>query len=485
MLAADTPYAQNLIAPLGIHDPSTAPGGRVDYDDVLELVRTRLHVSETFRERLLTVPLDLDRPYWIRDADFDLEYHVRHLALPEPGDWAQLCTQVARIGARPLDLSRPPWELYVIDGLNSIDGLPEGCFATLLKMHHAAVDGVAGAQIVTALLEPVPDAPNPIVEDGWKADRPPTPAELLRRAAVNGLRRPLGAVTTLIPALREAGDSIRELRNPTIETITRLRTATRFNADIGPNRAWGSTMTSLADVKSIRAALNADGADIKINDIALGIVGGSLRNYLLDKDELPAESLIALMPISVRPTMTQKGSSNPSDAGGGNDFVMSAVSMETDVSDPIERVRRIAAATSRVKERGAHSAATLMELSQALPGRLTGTVQRAAVRAVNRTGRAVGVHTIVTNVPGPQVPMYFAGAKAVYMGGMAPVVDGMGLINAIGSYGGLMPICFTADREMLPDPDFYTHCLDSAVGDLIDRTRPATAPRREARRRGA
>jgi WS/DGAT/MGAT family acyltransferase len=289
----------------------------------------------------------------------------------------------------------------------------------------------------------------------------------------------------LIPAVRSAGDTLRELRHPTVETTTQLRTATRFNADIGPQRTWGSTMTSLADVKSIRTALNADGADVKINDIALAIVGGALRNYLLDKDELPAESLIALMPISVRPTQTQRSHADIASADSGNSFVMSAVSMATNVSDPVDRVRQIARATARVKERGAQSATSLMELSQALPGSLMGTVQRAVVRAVNRTGRSIGVHTIVTNVPGPQVPMYFCGAKALFMSGMAPVVDGMGLINAVGSYGGMMPICFTADREMLPDPDFYTHCLDMSVTDLVDRSRPAPTPRGRAGRRGA
>jgi WS/DGAT/MGAT family acyltransferase len=469
MLAADTPHAQNMIAPLMCYDPATAPGGIVGYDDVVRFVESRLHISDSFRERLLRVPLELDRPYWLRDGDFDIEYHIRHLALPAPGDWRQLCTQVARVGAQPLDLTRPPWELYIIDGLDAIGGLPPGCFATLLKMHHAAVDGVAGAEIVAALHDLEPDADRPPPSGGWKPDSVPGSAELLRRATVHGIQQPVGALRTLAPAVRSLGATVGRMARRDTDSTTQLRTATRFNHTVGPHRVWGSSRTQFAELKKIRAAV--PGASI--NDVALAVVGGAMRSYLLDKDELPDESLVALMPISVRPTHTQRASAGADltieSAPGGNRFVMSAVSMATDVHDPIARIERIVATTAKLKSQGAQSMSQMMDLAQAMPGNLTGTVQRALVRMINRAGRSLGVHTIVTNVPGPQAPMYFCGAKAVFMSGMAPVVDGMGLINAVGGYGGIVPICFTADRDMMPDPEFYEGCIDDAVAELLER----------------
>ena len=134
-----------------IYDQSSAPGGKVTFKGILDHVGSRLHVSRTFRQRLVEVPLGLDHPYWIEDPDFDLEYHVRHIALPRPGDWRQFCIQVARLHSRPLDRSRPLWEMYVIEGLDDVDGLPAGSFAIMTKIHHAAIDGVTLLEITSAL----------------------------------------------------------------------------------------------------------------------------------------------------------------------------------------------------------------------------------------------------------------------------------------------------------------------------------------------
>jgi WS/DGAT/MGAT family acyltransferase len=272
-----------------------------------------------------------------------------------------------------------------------------------------------------------------------------------------------------VPAIRSLGGAVGQIARRDGDSTTQLRTATRFNHAVGPHRVWGSSRTPLADLKRMRAAI--PGASI--NDVALAVVGGAMRSYLLDKDELPDESLVALMPISVRPTQTQKAAAGAGptveSAPGGNSFVMSAVSMATDLHDPIARIERIMATTTKLKSQGAQSMSQMMDLAQSMPGNLAGTVQRALVRTVNRTGRSLGVHTIVTNVPGPQVPVYFCGAKAVFMSGMAPVVDGMGLINAVGGYGGIVPICFTADRAMMPDPEFYEHCIDDAVSELLEQ----------------
>ncbi len=484
MLYADRPYAQNVIGPIGIYDPSTAPDGRVTFEEVLAFVESRLGVSESFRERLVTVPLSLDRPFWINDPDFDLEYHVRQIALPAPGDWGQFCTVVARIGARPLDLTRPPWELYVIDGLDGIDGVPTGSFATFLRMHHAAVDGVAGAEILSALHDRTPDGDTGREEsvDDWQPEPVPSSASLLARAGAHALASPIQFVRTVAPVLRSMPQTGRQMvgrggAGGTMELVE----ATRFNAMISPHRAFGATSIPLSDVKAVKNAF----VGATVNDVAVAIVGGALRAYLVDKGELPTASLIATMPISVRPTMTQQAATATVASGkGGNSFSMGTVSMGTDVDDPRDRMRVVQAATAAAKEQGV-GALQLMDMSELFPGALMGTAQRAIVRAAVRAGRSLASHTMVTNVPGPQVALYFCGAKAIRLTGMAPIVDGMGLIHGIGGYGGEIPICFTADRDAMPDPRFYEDCIRQSFADLREAalgspTKPTPRKRRRA-----
>ena len=187
----ETPNAPGHIFSVWIYDQSSAPGGKVTFKGILDHVGRRLHVSRTFRQRLVEVPLGLDHPYWIEDPDFDLEYHVRHIALPRPGDWRQFCIQVARLHSRPLDRSRPLWEMYVIEGLDDVAGLPAGSFAIMTKIHHAAIDGVTLLEITSALNDVAPDAPEPAATGEWHAERLPSSLELLSRAAVNTAVRPM------------------------------------------------------------------------------------------------------------------------------------------------------------------------------------------------------------------------------------------------------------------------------------------------------
>jgi diacylglycerol O-acyltransferase len=178
------------VAGLGIYDPSTAPGGFVRFRDILKFFESRLDTNPVFRRRLVTVPLDLDRPYWIEDADVDVEFHVRHIALPQPGDWRQLCIQVARIHSRPLDRSKPLWEAYVIEGLDNIPGIPKGSFAFYTKFHHATIDGEGGTEVMKAIhsFSPVEAIEEPVQRTRFR-DREPSPIELYTRALVNNVQR--------------------------------------------------------------------------------------------------------------------------------------------------------------------------------------------------------------------------------------------------------------------------------------------------------
>ena len=189
---SESAHAPTHVTSIMIYDQSTAPKGEVTFKGILEYLQERVHLAHAFRRKLVRVPLDLDHPYWIEDGEFDLEYHVRHIALPKPGDWRQFCIQAARLHARPLDLARPLWEMYIIEGLDGIEGFPKGCFGMVLKVHHAAIDGMAGVEMITAIHEQTPDARihrlRPL--EPWVPERVPSTAELLSRASVNNLTRP-------------------------------------------------------------------------------------------------------------------------------------------------------------------------------------------------------------------------------------------------------------------------------------------------------
>ena len=185
-VALETRNSPMHIGNILIYNPETAPGGFVRFKDILAFYASRLQLSKTVRQRLVRVPFDLDYPYWIEDPDFDLEYHVRHLALPKPGDWRQLCIQAARIFARPLDLTRPPWEFTVIEGLDKIPGVTPGSFAVITKVHHSAIDGVSGIDLLEALHTTDAHAPPPNEPDTWVPEEVPNAATLLAKSWLKG-----------------------------------------------------------------------------------------------------------------------------------------------------------------------------------------------------------------------------------------------------------------------------------------------------------
>lgn len=452
-------HAPTHITSIGIYDQSTAPGGRVTFKGILGEIEPRLHLARAFRQKLVRVPNDLDHPWWVEDANFDVEYHVRHIALPKPGDWRQFCIQVARLHARPLDLSRPLWEMYVIEGLDDIDGVPDGAFGTVLKIHHAAVDGKSGVEMSTAIhtQTPAPEVPEP-PDQPWQPDQDPTPAELLARASVNAFTAPargLRLATKLVPG---AARAMRVQRREREAAPLTAAPASRFNGPVSPHRVVDACFFEFADLKPMRALVSG----ATVNDVALAVLGGGLRQYLLDEAELPGASLRAMTPVSVR-AETEKGDL-------GNQVSAMLVSLATDVADPVERLAAVHASTAASKEMTeAVGARNLTELSQLAPGALIGLGTRLAGQ-FSRRGTATAVNTVVTNVPGPREPLYFAGAELVRTFGAGPVVDGMGLINIVTSYTDQFVLSFTADRDMMPDPAHYAHCINTSFQALAAAT---------------
>jgi diacylglycerol O-acyltransferase len=455
----ETPDTPMHVAGMSIYDPSTAPGGVVTFKGILDNIERRLHLSRVFRQKMVRVPMDWDHPFWVEDEDFDLEFHVRHIALPQPGDWRQLCIQAARIHARALDLNRPLWELYVIEGLNNVDGVPPGSFALLQKTHHAAVDGVSGMEIMSAINDLEPDTAPPEMDTSWKGERTPEPWELLARAGLNNAMRPWQFAEVLgrtMPGLQQVGQRLsrNELEAPAAEAPR-----TRFNGRVSPHRVIGARVVDLDLMKAVKSAVTG----ATINDGVLATVGGALRRYLESKGELPGPSLIAMAPISIR-SDDQKGAA-------GNQVSGMNVLLGTDIVDPVKRLEAVRESTHKQKEfTSALGAQALSEYSQFLPGGLAALGARAASQMEMENQGNPPVNTVVTNVPGPQVPLYFAGARLVNLVGIGPVGTGMGLIHPITSYCGHLTIAFTSDREMLPDPAFYADCIQESFDELVRAT---------------
>jgi WS/DGAT/MGAT family acyltransferase len=452
----ETPHTPMHIGSVGIYDPSTAPDGFVRFKDILEFVQSRLGGARSFRQRLVRLPFDLDHPYWIEDPDFDIEYHIRHIALPKPGDWRQLCIQVARLHSRPLDLSKPLWEFIIVEGLDNIAGLPPGCFALVAKVHHAAIDGMSGVEMSSAIHDLSPDKPNRIPSDGWRPDDLPGVSDLLIKSYFNTLRKPVQFAETLsrgLPGLARLGQSVSK-GDVSIQN-QKLAPKTRLNGKVGPHRVFDAAPFPLADIRAIKNKV--EGATV--NDAILAVVGGGLRHYLLVKGGLAAESMTAMAPISVR--------AEGEKAALGNLVSAMVVGLGTHIADPMERLRYVHAEAINSKAlTNAVGARTLTDYSQFMPAGLSGIAARLYTRLGAANQHAPVFNTVVTNVPGSRVPLYFAGAKMVGMYGLGPIFDSMGLINTIYSYVDTIAISFTADRDMMPDPAIYASALTQAFEEL-------------------
>jgi diacylglycerol O-acyltransferase len=287
-----------------IYDPSTAPGGKVRFKDIVRHIENRSHTSPVFRRRLYRLPFDFDHPYWVEDPHFDLEAHIAHARLPEPGDWRQFCILVARHFSRPMDMNRPLWDAYVVEGLDRIEGVAPGSYALLHRIHHAAIDGVSGAHVFAALNDS-DAAGTPALEPkvtGAGIGAAPNTFTVVTRALAANLTSPvrvMNAMIRLSPAMMGAAQkSLADLRSWTKPGIPK----TRFNAPVSPYRMFDATTFALKDLGAIRPLV--EGATI--NDVVLAICSGALRKYLSKHKELPADTLIAVAPINARNAAAKK-----------------------------------------------------------------------------------------------------------------------------------------------------------------------------------
>jgi WS/DGAT/MGAT family acyltransferase len=452
-LYLETANAPMHISGLSIYDQSTAEGGLVRFKEIVENTNRRIMSMPVMTQKLVTVPMGLDHPYWVTDGAFDPEFHIRHLALPEPGDWRQLCILISRLHARPLDRDRPLWEMYVIEGLDNVENLPPGCFAIFTKTHHAAIDGTSGMELTSATHDLSPEYKRAHTSNTIHVDPNPGTFELLARSQLNNLRKPFHFVSVArntVPGMARAVAGLSRGRLSRVKNIPR----TRFNDKVSPHRVFDALTVPLEGVKAIKNSV--PGATV--NDAAITIVGGALRKYLRHHGELPEQSLAAMAPVNVR---------SDKDKTGGNIVSTMTVQVRSDIEKPLDRLRAVHEGTSQAKElNNAIGAKAMTDYSQFIPSMLTAQAARLASRWGLLNRMSPQFNCVITNVPGPPIPLYSTGAKMVANFGTGPVFDGLGLFHVISSYCGNFTVSATSCRTIMPDPAFYRQCLLESFEEL-------------------
>lgn len=404
----------------------------------------RLHLSTLFNHRIKSLPFNIDYPYWEQDPYFSLDRHLSHIKAPTPGDRSALNQLAAQFHSQPLDLRKPPWEAQIVSGLDALDDLPQNSFALLIKIHHAAIDGVAAMKLFLGLHDSSPSIPS--AQDSGITEKTgftlPGRRQLLRNARRNYLNTPASAVSRLakqISAMRKAKESTARpgAKHPVPKT--------RFNHPVGPDKKLVTSFFPLQSLKDLKALH----PEATLNDIILAIVSGGLHRYLSHHRALPNIPLVAWVPINAR----QPGNA---DADGNNISAM-AIGLASQIRDPMERLRRIVDTTTEAKEAKSGLAARMVtDLSQHLPS--TGMAAfTQLLLASNTTGKLCNL--AVSNVPGPQQALYLAGAECREQFGMVPLADRMGLFFVVMSYNGRLSLSITTTEDILPDHERLIACL--------------------------
>ena len=466
-LAMETGSVFGHVGSVCVLDPSTSPEP-LTLERLTRLIEKRLHLIPPFRRRLAGVPFGLDMPYWIEDPDFDIEYHVRELALPEPGDDRQLAEQAARLHARALDRRHPLWELYLIHGLQN------GRKAVYTKVHHAAIDGVSGNDILAAVLDLTPEGREDGEPPAWECDEQPGAVSMLARSAISLTRQPIRAARMtygLARSLPGLATSPARPRLPIIDRVLKrdanvvlssagLRApATPFNKSVTPHRRWAFVSLPLDDVKAVK---NAQG--VTVNDVVMALSTGALRRWLQDHDALPDAPLVAGVPVSVR-TEEQKGA-------GGNRVSSMIAPIPTHLADAKARLQACHVAMQAAKQQhGALPADMLADVAQFAMPALAGQAARLAAR-LRLIERINAFNLIISNVPGPNIPLYYAGARLEAYYPLSAITDGQGLNITVMSYGGKLHFGLIADRYLVPDLDRMASYLADELAELTKAFAP-------------
>lgn len=452
------PKSPLIIGGLFILDPATAAGSFVRHRDILSYVESRLHIAPNLRRKLVYHPFGLDEPRLIDDPDFDLEFHVRHIGLPKPRDLRQLKILASRLMSRPMDLHRPLWEMYIIEGLEDVEGAPPDAFAMLFKMHHATFDGKAGGAALWAFMQDTPEFEPLAPEKRWVPDRMPDALGWTISSVQEGFKQWVANVRSL-PGI---GTGLAKGARASVGSLSGglkglVAPRTRFQGKITSHRVFDWVSWEMSEVQALRAALGKP----KMNDLLVTVVGGALRRYLASHNELPEQSLMAMCPISVR------GAGDPLE--GGNQVSFMRATLATDIADPLERLKAVASSTVKGKAQAEALGGDFMGNVLALtPYAVRSRLMRTMTGLTDRLDTATPplANTVVTNVPNPRGGHYFTGAKVLSYAGFGPIGEGLGLFHPITGMDFEVTISVTSCREMLPDHEFYMDCLRESFAEL-------------------
>ena len=430
-----------------------APG----YGEIVALIAGKLSLIPRYRQKVRFVPGGIGRPVWVDDPHFNLDYHVRHSALPPGGTDADLNALMGRLMSQELDRHRPLWEVWMIEGL------PDDRWAIISKVHHCMVDGVSGAELMATLLDPGRDGSAPTA-DTWTAAPEPSDAQLVLEAlgqlAINPVEQARAArslVRTprrLATQLRETATGLRSLGRQLMP-----RQALSIQGRIGPHRRWASAHADLADIKAIKQTLGGT-----VNDVVLAVIAGAFRDLLTARSEDPDHAVLrSLVPVSIRPV---------GDGAPNNQVSAMIAELPIAIADPLERLAAMRREMEQLKQ------SNQVETSQALT-----TVAGLAAPALLALGlRTVGamarefpqrsVDTVTTNVAGPQFPLYAAGRRMVAYLPFVPLAQGVRIGVAIMSYDGGVSFGVTGDYDTVPDLEVFCRSIEAGVLDLHRRARP-------------
>jgi diacylglycerol O-acyltransferase len=432
------------------------PRGAFDYDQLVALIEERIALVPRYRQKIRTVPGHLANPVWVDDPEFDITFHVRRSALPKPGSDEQLREFCARIQSRPLDRHRPLWEIYLVEGL------ADDRIAIITKTHHAMVDGVSAIDIGQVILDPSPE-PRPVPEDLWMPEPEPGSVALLADAVRDLVRRP-GA---LVDTVRLAANDVRATSDRVVGTVAGVLSAARMairpappmplNAQIGQQRRYGTARTSLSDYKRVRAQQAVTSSGITINDIVLATVAGALRSWLLFRGEAvtPSTTVRAMVPVSVR--------SDAEEGALGNRISALFVDLPVGEPSPVMRLAQVSYAMRGHKESGQSVGADVLV---ALSGFAPPTLHALGARAANSLTRRL-FNLVVTNVPGPQFPLYAAGARLLEIFPIVPLAEGQAIAIGLTSYDGGVYYGLNADRDAMSDVDVLATLIEESLAELV------------------
>ncbi|OBC11119.1 diacylglycerol O-acyltransferase [Mycobacterium sp. 852013-50091_SCH5140682] len=430
-------------------DTSTMPGGYT-FDRLRDALALRIKAMPQFREKLADSRLNLDHPVWVEDKDFDVDRHLHRIGLPAPGGRIELSEICGHIASLSLDRSRPLWEMWVIENVAGTDAHAGGRIAVMTKVHHSGVDGVTGANLMSQLCSTEPDAPAPEPVDGV-GDA--SELEIALSGALKFVTRPLKLANVLPTTVSSVVDTVKRARAGLTMAAPFAAPKTPFNANITGHRNIAFAQLDLEDIKLVKNHF-----DVKVNDVVMALVSGVLRTFLSDRGELPDSSLVAMVPVSVH---------DRSDRPGRNQVSGMFSTLETQIEDPVERLRAIAAANSVAKQHSSAIGATLLQdWTQFAAPAVFGVAMR--VYAASRLSGAKPVHNlVVSNVPGPQVPLYFLGSEVKAMYPLGPIFHGSGLNITVMSLTGSLDVGIVSCPELLPDlwdmADDFVVALDELV----------------------